>query len=90
MNNNPRPHTGVIARDYLKNANIPQRQRLPHNQDLNPAVHVWDISGRRIAKSYSSEEYSEKREEEILSSKLNELLPGINIPPFPYFILLFN
>lgn len=48
MQDNARPHTAVLTRQFLQNNDITVLDHPAMSPDLNPIEHVWDLMGRRL------------------------------------------
>lgn len=48
MQDNARPHTARIVRDYLNEVDIETLDWPPRSPDLNPIEHLWDQMGRQL------------------------------------------
>ena len=50
LQDNARPHTARLARDFLVNNNVNTLPFLTYSPDCNPIEHMWDILGGRLRK----------------------------------------
>jgi len=52
MQDNARPHTANITRQFLADNQITVLGHPAMSPDLNPIEHVWDMMGRRLRREY--------------------------------------
>lgn len=48
MQDNARPHTARITKEFLEEAEITVMNWVPYSPDMNPLEHLWDELGRRV------------------------------------------
>lgn len=47
---NARPHTAAVTRNFLRQANVTVLPWPARSPDLSPKEHVWDMIGRRLSR----------------------------------------
>lgn len=66
MQDNARPHVGIMVLDYLHEVGIRRMDWPPKSADMNPIEHVWDLLKKRVRQRIPTPENLQQLEQVVL------------------------